>query len=75
MPFLEIGSFSSLKNAPAHDKTYNKTYATSTDIDQPAHPRSLMRVLADCMCTLQPPGYPKRDQQERLQYLVDVQAI
>ena len=41
---------------PAHDKTYNKTSATSEDSDQPAHPRSLIRVFADRMCLLQPPG-------------------
>ena len=33
-------------NKPAHDKTYNKTCATSEDSDQPAHPRSLIRVFA-----------------------------
>ena len=46
---------------PAYDKTYNKTCATSEDPDQPAYPRSLIRVLADCMCLLQPPGCQKRD--------------
>ena len=59
---------------PAHDKTYNKTCATSEDSGQPAHPRRLIRVLADRMCLLQPPGYPKRDKGEVLPYLVDVQA-
>ena len=34
-------------NEPAHDKSYNKTCATSEDSDQPAHPRSLIRVFAD----------------------------
>ena len=58
----------------AHDKIYNKTCATSEDTDQPAHPRSLIRVFADRMCFLQPPGYPKRDKREPLQYWVDVQA-
>ena len=33
-------------NGPAHDKTYNKTHAASEDSDQPAHPRSLIRVFA-----------------------------
>ena len=32
---------------PAHDKTYNKTCATSEDSDQPAHPYSLIRIYAD----------------------------
>ena len=31
-------------------------------------------VFADCMCSLQPPGYPKRDKLEPLAYWVDVQA-
>ena len=32
-------------NEPAHDKTYNKTCATSKDSDQPVHPLSKARVL------------------------------
>ena len=59
---------------PAHDKTYNKTCVTREDSDQPAHPRSLIRVYADRMCLLRPPGYPKRDGREPLPYLVDVKA-
>ena len=59
---------------PAHDKAYNKTCVTSKDSDQPAHPHSLIRVFADCMCLLQPPGYLKRDKGEPLSYWVDVQA-
>ena len=51
---------------PAHDKTYTKAYATSEDSDQPAYPRSLIRVFADRMCLLQPPGYPKGDKREPL---------
>ena len=46
---------------PPHDKTYKKTRATSEDSDQPAHPRSLLRVFADRRCLLQTPRYPKRD--------------
>ena len=53
-----------------HDKTYNKTCATSEDSDQPAHPRSLIRVLTDRMCLLLSPGYPKRNKQEPLPYWV-----
>ena len=45
----------SLEIEPAHD---NKTYATSEDLDQPTHPRSLIRVFTDRMRPLQPPGYP-----------------
>ena len=60
-------------NEPAHDKTYNKTCATSEDSDQPAHPRSLIRVFAGRMCLLRPPGYPKRDKREPLPHWVDVQ--
>ena len=59
---------------PAHDKTYNKTCTTSEDSDQTAHPRSLIRVFADRMCLVYPPGYPKRDEQKPLPYWVDVQA-
>ena len=29
----------------AHDKTYNKTYQTSKDSDQPIHPPSMASVL------------------------------
>ena len=46
----------------------------SEDSDQPAHPRSLIRVFADRMCLLKPPIYPKRDKREPLPYWVDVQA-
>ena len=46
-------------NEPAHDKTYNKFCATSEDSDQPAHPRSLIRVFADRMGLLQPSGIQK----------------
>ena len=42
--------------------------------DQPACLYSLIRVLADRMCLLQPPGYLKRNKQEPLPYWVDVQA-
>ena len=62
------------KFEPAHNKTYNKTYATSEDSDQPVHLHSLLRVFTDCMCLLQPPGYSKRDKGESLTYWVDVQA-
>ena len=51
-----------------------KTFAISEDSDQPAHPRSLIRVFADRVCLLQPPGYPMRDKRELLPYWVDVQA-
>ena len=63
-----------LQYEPAHDKTYNKTCATSEDSDQPQYLHSLIRVFADGMCLLQPPGCPKRDEQEPLPYWVDVQA-
>ena len=58
----------------AHDKIYNKTFATSEDSDQPAHPRILFRVFADRMCLLQPTGYPRRFERELSPYWVDVQA-
>ena len=38
-----------IKYEAAHDKTYNKTHATSKDSNQPAHMRSLIRVFADHM--------------------------
>ena len=53
---------------PDHDKTYNKTCATSKDSDQPAHLHTLIRVLADHICLLQPSGYPKRNKWEHLSY-------
>ena len=52
-----ITSNTKVINKPAHDKTYNKTCATSEDSDQPAHPRSLIRVFAERMCLLQPLDY------------------
>ena len=62
---IEAGSHCSqvsflIEFEPAHDKTYNKTCATSKDSEQPAHLQSLIRVFADRMCFLQPPGYLKR---------------
>ena len=51
---------------PGHDKTYDKTCATREDSNQPAHLCSLIRVFTDCMCLLQTPAYPKRDDQEPL---------
>ena len=54
--------------------TYYKTCVTSKDSDQPSHPCSLIRVIADRMCHLQPPGCPKRDEREPVPYSVDVQA-
>ena len=56
-----------------HDKTYNKTYVTRQDSDQPWM-HSLIRVFAYRMCLLQLLSYPKKDKQEPLPYLVDVQA-
>ena len=38
---------------PAHDKTHNKTCATSEYSVRPAHSRSPIRVFADHMCLLQ----------------------
>ena len=58
----------------AHDKTYIKTCATSEDSDQPAHPHSLIRVFASCMCLLQCSGCPKRDIWESVPYREIVQV-
>ena len=55
-------------------QTYSKTCATSKDLDQPAHLRSLIRVFIDRICLLQPPAYPKEYKQEPLPYWMDVQA-
>ena len=52
------------KFEPAHDKTYNKTSATSEDSDQTAPTRSLIRVFADRMCLLPALGCSKRDELE-----------
>ena len=71
VPNNQILTFSPYERA--HEKAYNKTCATSEDSDQPAHPRSLIRVFADRMCLLQRPGYPKKDRRESLPYWVDVQ--
>ena len=54
---------------PAHNKTFNKTCATSEDSAYPAHLRSLIKVFADRMCLLPPSSYLKRDKRESLQYL------
>ena len=48
--------------------------ANSGDLDQPAHPRSLIRVFTDHVCLLQPRGYPKGDKRESLPYWLDAQA-
>ena len=56
----------------AHDKTYNKTCATSEDSDQPAHPRRLIRVFADHNVPSADPSYPKRVRRELLPYCVEV---
>ena len=61
-------------NAPARDRTCNKTCATSEDSDQTARPRSLIRVFTDHICLLQPPSYPNKDEREPLPYCVDEQA-
>ena len=47
----------------AHDKTYFKARDTREDSDQPAHPFSLIRVFAECMCLLQPLGVDGQDDQ------------
>jgi hypothetical protein len=39
-------------NDPRHDKTNSNGFATSMDPDQPAHPRSLIRIHAVRLSTL-----------------------
>ena len=60
---------------PAHNKTYNKTFPTNEDSDQPVDLRSLIRIFADCTCLLQPLGYPKKDKWELLPYWMDPMYI
>ena len=63
-----------LKYELVQDKTYIKTCVISKDSDQPALSRRLIRVFADHMCILHPPGNPKRDKREPMAYWVDVLA-
>ena len=58
-----------------HQRTTEPTIRCASSEDMPAHPRSLLRVVADRMCFLQSPGYPKRDEQEPLPCWMDVQAF
>ena len=37
--------FFTCSNEQAHNKTYNNTYVTSNESDQPVHPQSMARVL------------------------------
>ena len=48
--------------------------ATKEDSDKPAHPCSLIRVLTDHMCLIQPPNYPKRCKRKPLPSWVIVEA-
>ena len=64
-------SWRNKSSEPAHDKTYNKTCATSEDSDR-LYPHNLIRVFADRMCLLQPPGYQKTYKREPFLYWVNV---
>ena len=55
LPFLKV-------NEPQREKTYLLTYAPNEDSNQPAHPRSLIRVFVVRMNKLCILGYPKRAQ-------------
>ena len=44
-----------LRNEPEHDKTHIITCAPHKDSDQPAHPRSLIRVFANALCIAKGP--------------------
>ena len=61
--------------ACAQQNPQYKTCATSEDSDQPAHLWSLIRVITDLMCLLQPLGYPKRDKREPLPYCLMYRLI
>ena len=63
-----------MTNEPAYEKTYDRTCATREDLDQPAHLCSLLKVVNNRMCFLQPPGNANRDKQEPLPYPVNIQA-
>ena len=54
------------------DKIYRLVRPAKTQIS--LRIRAVWTVSADCICLLQPPGYPKRDQREPLPYWIDVQA-
>ena len=47
------------RNEPQRQKTYRLTCAPKKDSDQPAHPRSLIKVFVVRMKKLCIPGYPK----------------
>ena len=71
---VTLGDFVYLVIKPAHDKKPTIRLVQAAKTRQPAHPRRLIRFFADCMCLLQPPGYPKRDKRESLPHWVGVQA-
>ena len=73
--FVNLLCTLSLHNEPAHDKTYDKTCSTSKYSDQPARPRSLIRVFADRMRLSKPLGYQKQDEQEPLLSLLVTQVL
>ena len=62
------------KYETANDKTDTNTCATSKYSDQPAQPRSLIRVFTDRMCLLQHSDYRKNGEREPLPYWMDLQA-
>ena len=74
MRTYNIGFHSEIRKMSQHKLTIRCGCATSEDSDQPTHPCSLIRVFTDCMCLLQPPGYPKRAKWGPLLDWVDVQA-
>ena len=53
-----------------HDKTYNKSCASSEDSDQPAHPRSLHCLHAPSKASVS----TKRDKRDSLPHWVDVEV-
>ena len=58
---------------PTHDKTYNRTCATSEDSDQTAYPCSLISIRWLHVHSTAS-SYPKRDKRQHLPSWVDVQA-
>ena len=69
-----------LTTEPALDKIYNKTREISLRpeaVEGTGNHRwlwDLIRAIADHMCLLQPPSYPKRDKREALSHWVDVEV-
>ena len=65
---IAIYNLVSFDKLAAHNKTFNKTYPTSEDSNQPAHPRSLtlLTVLPSIASRLSNEGQDKIFRRKRL---------